>query len=239
MTRQATITMEEVIKAIESLQAGGKPINQANVRSVLGRGSNTTIAVFLREWRKTVPLPEPPQAEPPTKEQLAVVQQMNEAAAQRALEAQRELEAQIKDLHSENNDLVENQKEAEKERDSAIYERDAMKDELDKAKEEAAKKIKEAEGERDKMAAKLEADQAARAEFKAEVSLLNDALRNNMEFLNKALSGIQLQLDGLKKSTEHHETFFKKLDALSFETGKAKPSKTDPPKSTGGKKAGT
>lgn len=49
----AKVTLEDVRAAVEKLEAEGLSVSVVNVRSVLRRGSSTTITNFLREVRKS------------------------------------------------------------------------------------------------------------------------------------------------------------------------------------------
>lgn len=55
MARTASITLEQVAKAAETLRAGGKTPGVRNVREVLGTGSNQTIQALLIEWQNQQP----------------------------------------------------------------------------------------------------------------------------------------------------------------------------------------
>lgn len=55
MARTASITLEQVAKAAETLRANGKTPGVRNVREVLGTGSNQTIQALLIEWQNQQP----------------------------------------------------------------------------------------------------------------------------------------------------------------------------------------
>jgi chromosome segregation ATPase len=196
---------------------------------------------LLREWRNSVP---EPKQEPrtPAAEQVAALQKMLDEQHERNLTMYKEMEEQIKDLQTENDDLVRNEAEAREEQNKALLEMDKTRTDAEEKVREAEDKIRAAEAERDKMSATLEADKAARREFEAKLEFVDGAIRGLQSDFKEFAATIRLLFEqtgvsGETKQAAGQDTKAAKQAEVAKKEPKAAPKAKPRPETEAGPKA--